>query len=96
MNTSLIFNIFTLYYLKELKIKLLDSNTRVIIIYILYQKKKKKIYIHLWRKVYNVRDNNKYSTFLVSSLVFVFSKHQISDLLFMSTYQFPEITRANH
>lgn len=91
MNTSLI---FTLYYLKELKIKLLDSNTRVIIIYILYQKK--KIYIHLWRKVYNVRDNNKYSTFLVSSLVFVFSKHQISDLLFMSTYQFPEITRANH
>lgn len=94
MNTSLIFNIFTLYYLKELKIKLLDSNTRVIIIYILYQKK--KIYIHLWRKVYNVRDNNKYSTFLVSSLVFVFSKHQISDLLFMSTYQFPEITRANH
>lgn len=37
MNTSLI---FTLYYLKELKIKLLDSNTRVIIIYILYQKKK--------------------------------------------------------
>lgn len=94
MNTFLIFNIFTLYYLKELKIKLLDSNTRVIIIYILYQKK--KIYIHLWRKVYNVRDNNKYSTFLVSSLVFVFSKHQISDLLFMSTYQFPEITRANH
>lgn len=91
MNTSLI---FTLYYLKELKIKLLDLNTRVIIIYILYQKK--KIYIHLWRKVYNVRDNNKYSTFLVSSLVFVFSKHQISDLLFMSTYQFPEITRANH
>lgn len=26
MNTSPIFSIFTLYYLKELKIKLLDSN----------------------------------------------------------------------
>lgn len=46
MNTFLIFNIFTLYYLKELKIKLFDSNTRVIIIYILYQKK----YIHSFMK----------------------------------------------
>lgn len=46
MNTFLIFNIFTLYYLKELKIKLLDSNTRVIIIYILYQKKKKYTFIY--------------------------------------------------
>lgn len=41
MNTSPIFSIFTLYYLKELKIKLLDSNVRVIIIYI---SKKKYIY----------------------------------------------------
>lgn len=92
MNTSPIFSIFTLYYLKELKIKLLDSNVSCYNnLYI-----KKKIYIHLWRKVYNVRDN-KYSTFLVSPLFFlVFSKHQISGLSFTSTYQFPEIMRANH
>lgn len=92
MNTSPIFSIFTLYYLKELKIKLLDSNVSCYNnLYI-----KKKIYIHLWRKVYNVKDN-KHSTFLVSSLFFlVFSKHQISGLSFTSTYQFPEIMRANH
>lgn len=90
MNTSPIFSIFTLYYLKELKIKLLVSCYNNLYIY------QKNIYIHLWRKVYNVRDN-KYSMFLVSPLFFlVFSKHQISGLSFTSTYQFPEIMRANH
>lgn len=52
MNTSLI---FTLYYLKELKIKLLDSNTRVIIIYILYQKKKKNIHSFMKKSVQRQR-----------------------------------------